>query len=227
MPMVEEAVLQEFERLDERGGVLGAMETMYQRSKIQEESLYYEHRKMTGELPIIGVNTFLADDPDAAGTPSEVELIRSTEAEKQQQIQNQQAWTEYHSEKAAEALERLERCRNWNPKAWKNHPEDPADKKCANVGSANRKREELLNTSATHHSSPQTRRRKRSKKRPVRRHGAAKRLRNHAQRLGHEKGWRSRENVCARYNGFRQLSRVFRNSGNAPQNCRPEIKDFE
>ena len=56
--VVEEAVLQEFERLDERGGVLGAMETMYQRSKIQEESLYYEHRKMTGELPGIGVNTF-------------------------------------------------------------------------------------------------------------------------------------------------------------------------
>ena len=83
---------------------------MYQRSKIQEESLYYEHRKMTGELPIIGVNTFLAEDPDAAGTPAEVELIRSTEAEKQQQIQNQRAWTDYHRDAAAEALERLERC---------------------------------------------------------------------------------------------------------------------
>ncbi|MBM66654.1 MAG: methylmalonyl-CoA mutase [Myxococcales bacterium] len=108
--VVEEAVLQEFERLDERGGVLGAMETMYQRSKIQEESLYYEHRKMTGDLPIIGVNTFLAEDPEAAGTPAEVELIRSTEAEKQQQIENQQAWTQYHGAEASAALERLERC---------------------------------------------------------------------------------------------------------------------
>ncbi len=108
--VVEEAVLQEFERLDERGGVLGAMETMYQRSKIQEESLYYEHRKMTGELPIIGVNTFLAEDPDVAGTPAEVELIRSTESEKQQQIRNQQAWKKYHEQAASEALAKLEHC---------------------------------------------------------------------------------------------------------------------
>ena len=108
--LVEEAIYAEFDRLTDRGGVLGAMETMYQRSKIQEESLYYEHRKMTGELPIIGVNTFLAEDPDAAGTPAEVELIRSTESEKQQQIRNQQAWKKYHEQAASEALAKLEHC---------------------------------------------------------------------------------------------------------------------
>jgi methylmalonyl-CoA mutase len=83
--LVEEAVLQEFDRLTERGGVLGAMETMYQRSKIQEESLYYETLKHSGKLPIIGVNTFLPEGGSKITIPGEV--IRATEKEKRQQIQ--------------------------------------------------------------------------------------------------------------------------------------------
>jgi methylmalonyl-CoA mutase len=83
--LVEEAILVEFERINDRGGVIGAMETMYQRGKIQEESLYYETLKHSGELPIIGVNTFFPTDTDQQdGT---IELIRSTEHEKQLQIQ--------------------------------------------------------------------------------------------------------------------------------------------
>jgi len=81
--LVEEAVLQEFERISERGGVLGAMETGYQRGKIQEESLHYETLKHTGEYPIIGVNTFLNPEPEDELVP---ELQRSTEDEKQSQI---------------------------------------------------------------------------------------------------------------------------------------------
>ncbi|PSR52272.1 methylmalonyl-CoA mutase [Adhaeribacter arboris] len=83
--LVEEAVLREFDRITERGGVLGAMETMYQRGKIQEESLYYETLKHTGEYPIIGVNTFLSSKGSPTIIPSEV--IRATEEEKQYQIQ--------------------------------------------------------------------------------------------------------------------------------------------
>ncbi len=82
--MVEEAVLLEFDRITERGGVLGAMETMYQRSKIQEESLYYETLKHNGEFPIIGVNTFLSSKGSPTILPAEV--IRATEEEKQNQI---------------------------------------------------------------------------------------------------------------------------------------------
>jgi len=82
--LVEEAVLQEFDRITERGGVLGAMETMYQRSKIQEESLYYETLKHTGEFPIIGVNTFLSSKGSPTIIPAEV--IRATEEEKRYQI---------------------------------------------------------------------------------------------------------------------------------------------
>ena len=82
--LVEAAVLQEFDRITERGGVLGAMETMYQRSKIQEESLYYETLKHTGEFPIIGVNTFLSSKGSPTVIPAEV--IRATEVEKQYQI---------------------------------------------------------------------------------------------------------------------------------------------
>ncbi|HBX51172.1 MAG TPA: methylmalonyl-CoA mutase [Bacteroidales bacterium] len=82
--LVEEAIMSEFEKISERGGVLGAMETAYQRSKIQEESLYYETLKHTGELPIMGVNTFLSSDGSPTIVPSEV--IRSTETEKQYQI---------------------------------------------------------------------------------------------------------------------------------------------
>lgn len=83
--LVEEAVLQEFDRITERGGVLGAMETMYQRSKIQEESLYYETLKHNGEFPIIGVNTFLSSKGSPTVQPAEV--IRATEEEKQYQIE--------------------------------------------------------------------------------------------------------------------------------------------
>jgi methylmalonyl-CoA mutase len=82
--LVEEAVMSEFDRITERGGVLGAMETMYQRSKIQEESLYYETLKHTGEFPIIGVNTFLSSKGSPTVLPKEV--IRATEEEKQYQI---------------------------------------------------------------------------------------------------------------------------------------------
>ncbi len=84
--LVEEAVYAEFDRLTERGGVLGAMETMYQRSKIQEESMYYEMKKHTGELPLIGVNTFLSSKGSPTILPQEV--IRSTEEEKKLQIEN-------------------------------------------------------------------------------------------------------------------------------------------
>jgi methylmalonyl-CoA mutase len=83
--LVEEAVLLEFDRITERGGVLGAMETMYQRNKIQEESMYYEMRKHTGELPIIGVNTFLSTKGSPTVVPAEV--IRATEEEKQSQLE--------------------------------------------------------------------------------------------------------------------------------------------
>jgi methylmalonyl-CoA mutase len=103
--LVEEAVLTEFDRINERGGVLGAMERMYQRNKIQEESLHYEHMKHTGELPLIGVNTFLNKKGSPTILPSEV--IRSTTEEKQQQIQNLQAFHKRNEEKSAEALKRL------------------------------------------------------------------------------------------------------------------------
>jgi methylmalonyl-CoA mutase len=103
--LVEEAVLTEFDRITERGGVLGAMERMYQRNKIQEESLYYEHLKHTGELPLIGVNTFL----NKKGSPTVIpgEVIRSTEAEKEDQIRNLQAFWRRNSEKADEMIGRL------------------------------------------------------------------------------------------------------------------------
>ena len=82
--LVEEAVMLEFDRINERGGVLGAMETMYQRGKIQEESLYYETLKHTGEYPIIGVNTFLSSKGSPTVLPKEV--IRATTQEKEYQI---------------------------------------------------------------------------------------------------------------------------------------------
>jgi len=85
--IVEEAVYKEFEALSERGGVLGAMDTMYQRGKIQEESMYYEHKKHDGSLPLIGVNTFLPKE-HGGEIATTVELIRSTPEEKAQQIQN-------------------------------------------------------------------------------------------------------------------------------------------
>ncbi|MBA2745708.1 MAG: methylmalonyl-CoA mutase, partial [Flavisolibacter sp.] len=103
--LVEEAVLAEFDRLTERGGVLGAMERMYQRNKIQEESLFYEHQKHTGELPLIGVNTFLNKNGSPTILPGEV--IRSTKEEKEQQIQNLQAFWKRNELKSAAALNRL------------------------------------------------------------------------------------------------------------------------
>lgn len=104
--LVEEAVLREFERLDERGGVLGAMERMYQRSKIQEESLLYESKKHSGELPIIGVNTFLPQEP-VEDKVNSLTLSRATEEEKEEQIQNLLAFKKAHAHEAPEALRRL------------------------------------------------------------------------------------------------------------------------
>lgn len=103
--LVEAAVLAEFDRIDERGGVLGAMETGYQRGRIQDESMLYEHRKHDGTLPIVGVNTFLA--PDDGAEPQKVELARATEAEKQSQLQRVRAFREAHAEDSARALQRL------------------------------------------------------------------------------------------------------------------------
>jgi len=104
--LVEEAVYAEFDRLTERGGVLGAMETMYQRGKIQEESMYYEMKKHTGEMPIIGVNTFLSSKGSPTVTPGEV--IRATTEEKEQQISNLAALQERNAEKAAQQLQALQ-----------------------------------------------------------------------------------------------------------------------
>jgi methylmalonyl-CoA mutase len=104
--LVEEAVYREFDRLSERGGVLGAMETMYQRSRIQEESLYYETLKHDGRLPIVGVNTFLGTDD--ASEIHEAELIRSTDEEKQDQVRAVRAFLERNAERRPQALERLQ-----------------------------------------------------------------------------------------------------------------------
>jgi isobutyryl-CoA mutase len=103
--LVEEAVLSEFERINDRGGVLGAMETMYQRGKIQEESLYYEHKKHSGELPVIGVNTFQSEAAEQEGT---VPLMRSTEEEKRRQIANLRAFQARHADEAPDQLVRLQ-----------------------------------------------------------------------------------------------------------------------
>jgi len=104
--LVEEAVLAEFDRIAERGGVLGAMETGYQRGKIQDESMLYEHRKHDGSLPIVGVNTFLDPDREAA-TPPVVELARATETEKQSQLDRLADFHARHRHEAPEALARL------------------------------------------------------------------------------------------------------------------------
>lgn len=104
--LVEEAVLTEFDRITERGGVLGAMETMYQRTKIQEESLYYETLKHTGEYPIIGVNTFLSSKGSPTILPKEV--IRSTTEEKEYQITMLNALKKGNAEKGKEMLHRLQ-----------------------------------------------------------------------------------------------------------------------
>ena len=103
--LVEEAVLQEFERISERGGVLGAMETGYQRGKIQEESMYYEHKKHDGTYPIIGVNTFR--NPDATEAGGSIPLQRSTDEEKQSQIRRLREFQARHAAEAPAALARL------------------------------------------------------------------------------------------------------------------------
>ncbi len=105
--LVEEAVMVEFERIDHRGGVLGAMETQYQRSKIQDESMLYEHKKHNGDLPIIGVNTFLSPRANEDGYDIPGELARATIEEKEQQIANLRAFHAKHADKAPQALERL------------------------------------------------------------------------------------------------------------------------
>ncbi|MDV7699161.1 methylmalonyl-CoA mutase family protein [Chryseobacterium soli] len=104
--LVEEAVYAEFDRITERGGVLGAMETMYQRSKIQEESMHYEWLKHTGEYPIIGVNTFLGKDGSPTVRPGEV--IRSTEEEKQVQIETLHNFQRSNEDKSEAALKTLQ-----------------------------------------------------------------------------------------------------------------------
>jgi len=105
--LVEEAVLREFDAIASRGGVLGAMETGYQRGKIQEESLFYERQKHDGSYPIIGVNTFL--NPNASGAVQTIELARSTDAEKQSQLQRLGAFKERNAERAPALLDRLRR----------------------------------------------------------------------------------------------------------------------
>jgi methylmalonyl-CoA mutase len=105
--LVEEAVYQEFERISERGGVLGAMDTMYQRGKIQEESLYYESKKHDGSLPLIGVNTFLPKE----GQEDEIhhlELIRSSDDEKDEQIRNVRAFQALHAAESPAMLAKLQ-----------------------------------------------------------------------------------------------------------------------
>jgi isobutyryl-CoA mutase len=104
--LVEEAVLKEFERINERGGVLGAMETMYQRGRIQEESLYYETLKHTGELPVIGVNTFLSSEGSPTMLPKEV--IRSTTDEKEAQIATVRAVQGRFAAEGVTALHKLQ-----------------------------------------------------------------------------------------------------------------------
>lgn len=103
--LVEEAVYTEFDRITDRGGVLGAMETMYQRGKIQDESIYYEHLKHTGQFPIIGVNTFLGSDGSPTMQPREV--IRSTEEEKQFQIEAVRNYQNANKDKSKDSLQTL------------------------------------------------------------------------------------------------------------------------
>jgi isobutyryl-CoA mutase len=100
-------VLKEFDAISERGGVLGAMETGYQRGKIQEESLFYERQKHDGSYPIIGVNTFRAPHSEAA--PAAIELARSTDAEKQSQLKRLKDFHERNAAEGEQVLERLRR----------------------------------------------------------------------------------------------------------------------
>ncbi|WP_040978218.1 fused isobutyryl-CoA mutase/GTPase IcmF [Oceanobacillus jeddahense] len=105
--LVQEAVLQEFEQMNDRGGVLGAMERQYQRGKIQEESLYYEGKKHSGDLPIVGVNTYLNPNPPSEDDIDSMELARATEEEKMHQIHELRRFQSEHKEGVDEALKRL------------------------------------------------------------------------------------------------------------------------
>jgi methylmalonyl-CoA mutase len=107
--LVEEAVLYEFDQITKRGGVLGAMETGYQRSKIQEESIYWETLKHSGDLPIIGVNTFRDPDADLDQLNESIELSRATEKEKQSQLKRLADFKKHHEKEAPAALERLQK----------------------------------------------------------------------------------------------------------------------
>ncbi|MGX9133120.1 fused isobutyryl-CoA mutase/GTPase IcmF [Rummeliibacillus sp. JY-2-4R] len=105
--LVEDAVLAEFDRINDRGGVLGAMETQYQRGKIQEESMYYEHLKHSGELPIVGVNTYLNPNPPSEEAINSMEIARASKEEKDSQIQNLRNFQQQHAEEAKIALQQL------------------------------------------------------------------------------------------------------------------------
>jgi methylmalonyl-CoA mutase len=106
--LVEEMVLQEFDRINDRGGVLGAMETQYQRGKIQDESMHYEMQKHTGELPIIGVNTYLNPNPASEEDVNNMEIARASYEEKETQIINLQAFQSAHKDEVDAALQRLQ-----------------------------------------------------------------------------------------------------------------------
>ena len=106
--MIEEAVLEEFDRINDRGGVLGAMETQYQRGKIQEESMHYEMLKHSGELPIIGVNTYLNPNPPTADAIDNMEIARASTGEKETQIHNLQGFWQQHDTELEAALNRLQ-----------------------------------------------------------------------------------------------------------------------
>ena len=105
---MEAAVLAEFDRINERGGVLGAMETQYQRTRIQEESLLYEHQKHTGELPIVGVNTYLNPKADSEGYRIPDTLARATREEKEQRLKDLRDFQQRHRAAAFAALDRLQ-----------------------------------------------------------------------------------------------------------------------
>lgn len=105
--LVERAVLEEFDRMNDRGGVLGAMETQYQRGKIQEESMYYEHLKHSGELPIIGVNTYLNPNPPADDAIDNMEIARASKGEKDLQIENLERFKQAHANENEQAIMRL------------------------------------------------------------------------------------------------------------------------
>ena len=112
--LVEQAVLEEFDRINDRGGVLGAMETQYQRGKIQEESMYYEHLKHSGELPIIGVNAYLNPNPPSDEAINNMEIARASTEEKDLQIANLQSFKQRHANASEAAIEQLKQVAKTN-----------------------------------------------------------------------------------------------------------------